>query len=262
MFDSLGTFVPTKDLKVFSYPSSGFYKYTIQDPSDSIYRLSRYMKFSKESLTDYIHKIYTSIQSDLVFSSLLKGPWLPFVMPQSVNNDIGSRLEQELLPVLHQSFTSLYPAQHFKAVIQDNIQLAGRLLPRIKTCYQKFVASNQDSTLVGIYFPNCFNQYSVSSQISAFTRLPNLPTHLNSCLSGPLEIASSLIGAPNFLIHSDSYSPVLIASGSQHSDERLVPCFKSYGQHLEFWVLTNKLTLNVEQLSEQWTGGLSLYMQI
>ena len=48
-------------------------------------------------------------------------------------------------------------------------------------------------------------------------------------------------------------------SGVRHVDERLEAVLKSYGPHLEFWVLSNVLTPGKEQISEQWYGGLTIY---
>ena len=81
----------------------------------------------------------------------------------------------------------------------------------------------------------------------------------NLCLSGPVEVATSLIGSPNLLINFDSYSPVLCLSAVQHIDPRLICCFKSYGLHLEFWCLSQMLTKTTKQVSEQWSGGLTLF---
>jgi hypothetical protein len=262
MFDSNGTFIPNNDLNVFSYPTSDFYTYTSQDTYKNLQNLSINFKLDAHLLADSFQELTATIANDRHFSLLLNGPWLPFCLPHTSNNDIGLRLENELLPILHKSFTSAFPDSHFKAVIQDKIQLLGRLLPREETNYNKLIVSNLSSAIVGIYFPNAFNQFSVSSQVIAFNKIKSVSSSLKFCLSGPLEIASALIGAPSFLIHPNSYSPILIGSGAKHKDNRLISCFKSYGQHLEFWVLSNNLTFGVEQISEQWTGGLCFYLPI
>ena len=81
----------------------------------------------------------------------------------------------------------------------------------------------------------------------------------NMCLSGPLEIGNALIATPNLIINEDHYSPILCLSGVKHVDPRLICCFKSYGLHLEFWCLSQMLTKTDKQVSEQWSGGLTLF---
>ena len=51
-------------------------------------------------------------------------------------------------------------------------------------------------------------------------------------------------------------------SGARHVDNRLEAVLKSYGPHLEFWVLSNLLTPGIEQVSEQWYGGLTIYKSL
>jgi hypothetical protein len=45
-----------------------------------------------------------------------------------------------------------------------------------------------------------------------------------------------------------------------HDDPRLVLLLKSYGPHLEFWCMTQMLTKDVTQVSEQWSGGISIFI--
>jgi hypothetical protein len=66
---------------------------------------------------------------------------------------------------------------------------------------------------------------------------------------------------PDMLINSDYYSPILCLSSYIHSDERMILLYKSYGPHLEFWCMTQMLTPNTKQVSEQWTGGITIFRE-
>ena len=46
-----------------------------------------------------------------------------------------------------------------------------------------------------------------------------------------------------------------------HSDERLVLLLKAYGPHMEFWCMTQMLSKNTTQVSEQWAGGLTIFSE-
>ena len=42
----------------------------------------------------------------------------------------------------------------------------------------------------------------------------------------------------------------------------MVMLFKSYGPHLEFWLMSQMLTPNETQVSEQWSGGVTIFESI
>ena len=75
-------------------------------------------------------------------------------------------------------------------------------------------------------------------------RISELPkiSNLSVSLSGPFEMIYSLISYPQLLFSKNNYSPILCASALKHIDPRMVMLFKSYGQHLEFWLMTQILT--------------------
>jgi hypothetical protein len=258
MFDNNGTLIPDLNDSFFSYPSSNFYRLSSFSISDSILAIARLFNLPSDFLISHYDTLLELIRST-DFKDILKGPSLPFYLPSSIITDIGTRLENSLMPLVSQAFTSFSPNSHFKAVIQDKKGLPQRLLPRHNTQYSSLIEANAKYPIIGYYFPLVFNQFSVSSQVAAFNRLPHSLEH---CLSGPLEISSALATTPSLLIDLDSYSPILVASGSVHADNRLIPIFKSYGQHLEFWVLSNILIPGIEQVSEQWSGGLTIYKAI
>jgi len=79
------------------------------------------------------------------------------------------------------------------------------------------------------------------------------------CLSGGLDTCAALIGSPEILHSEDFYMPILIMSSYVYQDDRMVLLVKAYGPHLEFWCLSQMLTKKVTQVSEQWTGGLTLF---
>ena len=256
MFDSKGTLIPSANHCCFSYPSNDFYALSPFSSDESITAISEIHHLDIDHLTAKFHNLFKSVGSSNL-KSILNGPSIPFFLPATAITDIGARLENDLMPVLSKAFTTYRPGSHFKAIVQDKKDLPGRLAPRKNTRYSSLIEANIKSHLIGYYFPIALNQYSVSSQVAAFRQISE--DSLAYCLSGPLEIASALASTPNLLIHDNRYSPILVASGAEHADSRLVPIFKSYGQHLEFWVLSNILTPGVEQVSEQWSGGVTIY---
>ena len=74
-----------------------------------------------------------------------------------------------------------------------------------------------------------------------------------------IDTAAALIGTPGLLINKDTYPPILCLSALKHKDNKLMLCFKAYGHHLEFWCMSQMLTPGIVQVSEQWSGGLTLF---
>ena len=256
MFDLQGTLIPSANHCCFSYPSTDFYKLSTFSSAESITAISKLYDMEINHLTSKLDYLVNIIRSSSL-KTILNGPSVPFFLPATTNTDIGARLENDLMPLLSKEFTSCYPKSHFKAIVQDKKDLPGRLAPRKNTGYIDLIEANTKSNLIGYYFPLALNQYSVTSQVAAFEFISE--NSLAYCLSGPLEISSALASTPSLLIHTNSYSPILVGSGAEHADSRLIPVFKSYGQHLEFWVLSNILTPGFEQISEQWSGGVTIY---
>ena len=92
--------------------------------------------------------------------------------------------------------------------------------------------------------------------------MKTLPFYEGLVLSGGLDTAAAFVGTPGLLINENDYPPVLCLSSIKHEDERLMLCFKSYGHHLEFWGMSQMLTPEITQVSEQWSGGLTLFETI
>ena len=257
MFDTKGSFIPSSVHNVFSYPPSDYYQLNLKtSPEELIKVICGSLNHNGENIQPNFNNLRDEIHQDSSLRSVLHGPFIPFFLQQNTATDIGSILESELLPSLNSSFLRDHPDAHFKVVIQDKQYLSGRLLPVHHSGYQRFLSSLNHSSIIGFYFPYAFPEFSISSQREAYK---SITTSLNTCLSGPLEIVSASITYPSFLINTDHYSPILCMSGVRHVDPRLEAVLKSYGPHLEFWILSNVLTPGIEQVSEQWYGGLTIY---
>ncbi len=261
LFDNNGWRIPHGLYETFSETPNWFYKLgdNLLDNKEAIDRISEYQFVERK--TDALKALYeldNKINADLFIKNILKGPKVPFLIKQSKFDDIGNYFEETLLEKVSKSFTDYYPESHFKAVIQDKTDLKKKLFPTKNSRYGDFLRKLSEKDICGYYFPQVLQEYSVDSQILQMNDL----THLtNICLSGPIEVATSLIGNPNLLINKTNYSPVLCLSGVSHIDARLISCFKSYGRHLEFWCLSQMLSRDKKQVSEQWSGGISIFTE-
>ena len=189
--------------------------------------------------------------------NLFGGVHVPFIVPKKKGTeDLGEEFEKTVLPSMASSFTSEYPDLHCKAILQGSSKLAGEISVNADSRFNKFREVQLQNDVVGWYFPQALQEYDVESQRKQMRSLPLID---NICLSGHTDTAAALVGSPGMLIHEDCYPPVLCLSALEHSDHKLMLCFKAYGHHLEFWCMSQMLTPTIKQVSEQWTGGITVF---
>jgi hypothetical protein len=263
LFDEMGRRFPFDGMRVFNEVSSWYYK--IQQPQDSFENiLSRSKKFSgvdKSISTELFESICMGLKqkamSEPSLECLFKGVHVPFICPQSSGEpDLGIELEKITLPSVANSFKAAFPELHFKATLQGSSKLSGELSVVKGSRYEQFLELQKDGAVAGWYFPQALQEYDITSQRKQMDSLP-LPNDL--VLSGGTDTAGALIGSPGLLINKEHYPPVLCLSALKHADEKVMLCFKAYGHHLEFWCMSQMLTPSLTQVSEQWSGGLTLF---
>ncbi len=266
-FNDQGRCNPVPGMRVFGNKPS--YYYSIHQPEiDYLSVFNRSNKFNSVNnieFNDFKSKassLLEVIKSDLNYSSILNGVHIPFVYDSPiVDFDLGENLEEVLLQNLKESFSDKYPEYHFKAVLQGNSELKNHISIEENSNYQQFISAVNKGPVVGWYFPQALQEYDVNSQRLQFQALPELE-HAKVCLSGGMDVCSALIGEPGILINEEHYAPILCLSAYVHKDPRLVLLLKSYGPHLEFWCMSQMLTKDITQLSEQWAGGLTIYLSV
>lgn len=190
--------------------------------------------------------------------NLFNGVHVPFIVPriEEVGGDLSHIAIERLLSQLELSFKRYHPNAHFKAIMQGCLTLSGNLRVDDRSRYGSLLNAASELDLIGWYFPQALQQFDIESQVK---QIEELPHESGLCLSGPLEVLSANIGKPNLLINLEGYAPILTMPAVKHVDDKLTLALKSYGPHLEFWCLSNELTPGVKQVSEQWTGGISIF---
>lgn len=265
-FSEIGRRVPTTGMRIFSESPQRYYKIEPQ-PIDFSKVLENSIKFGgvdpSVNADDFqlaCEKLKKKFLSNPEFKNLFKGVHIPFICKKIESlDDLGKDLQDVELPNFHKSFNARYPEHHFKAILQSNSQLAGSVSLDSRSRYDEFVAQCQAETVVGWYFPQALQEFDVESQRKQMSDLPNIG---NICLSGGVDIMAALIGSPHLLIGENDYAPILCMSAYVHSDPRLVLLIKSYGPHMEFWCMTQMLTRTTTQVSEQWSGGITIYDKV
>jgi hypothetical protein len=266
LFDKQGRRIPFGGMRVYNEDSMSYYK--LKQPKidfDSI--LSNSQKFSGvgstitvDSFETVCEELKNKVMGDTSLNNLFEGVCVPFICPKSSGElDLGTEMEQVTLPSVASSFKASFPDLHCKATLQGSSKLAGELSVTTDSRYDGFLEAHKKGAVAGWYFPQALQEYDIASQR---VQMNSLPESDFLVLSGGVDISAALIGSPGLLINEDDYPPVLCLSALEHADDKLMLCFKAYGQHLEFWCMSQMLAPGVTQVSEQWSGGLTLFASV
>tara|TARA_B100000959_G_C14848367_1_gene569026 strand:- start:205 stop:1035 length:831 start_codon:yes stop_codon:yes gene_type:complete len=266
LFDDNGRRIPFSGMRVFNEVSLSYYKIN-KSSFDYEEILSNSKKFADvdpsiklESFESTCSHLKEKLENESLLKNLFDGVHVPFICPKrDQESDLGRELEKITLPSVASSFKASFPELHCKATLQGSSKLEGELSIDKDSRYESFLEAQTKGTVVGWYFPQVLQEYDIESQRA---QMKTLPLHENLVLSGGLDTAAALVGSPDLLVNIDDYPPVLCLSALKHYDERLMLCFKAYGQHLEFWCMSQMLTPGQKQVSEQWSGGLTVFAVI
>jgi hypothetical protein len=263
VFDTNGRRLPFDGMRVFGEVAGNYYqlkqpkldldavfkRITEHNPLGAVIALEQFKVASQELLN--------GLEANPDLAGLLNGVHVPFFCPQHLNeSDLGEEFEKDFLPAVSSSFLEAFPGYHYKTTVQGELPLRGNLAVAAGSRYEKFLAARRHGVVVGWYFPTALQEYDIASQRAQMATLP-WPDSL--VLSGTFDTALALVGSPDLLVNADTYPPVLCLSALEHTDRRLMTCFKAYGQSLEFWCMSQMLTPTITQVSEQWAGGLTCF---
>ena len=264
-FDKSGWRVPSSDMRTFGESRSNYYRLDqpLIDYASILNRICRHLgidlDITAEQFEVRVASLLSRLRSSTALGNLAGGVYVPFAYKRVQQGaDLGTELQNYLLPGLQKSFTERFPEARFKAVLQGDSALASRISLDPHARYQEFVDASERGTVVGIYFPQALQEFDLASQRRQMQSLPQ-PPGASVCLSGGIDICAALTGIPELLFSEDFYTPIPTMAAYVHADERLVLLLKAYGPHMEFWCITQMLTKNITQVSEQWAGGLTIY---
>ena len=266
LFDRQGRRVPFDGMRVFNEVSLWYYK--IKQPQicyESILKNSReHAGVNPDITTETFETVCIGLKKKAAdepsIKGLFNGVHVPFICPQATGEtDLGTELEKTTLPSVATSFKAAFPDLQFKATLQGSSKLSGELSVAEGSRFGRFLESHRKGAVAGWYFPQALQEYDIASLRALRGSLP-LPDDL--VLSGGVDAAAAVVGSPSLLINEENYPPVLCLSALKHADERLMLCLKAYGHRLEFWCMSQMLTPELTQVSEQWSGGLTLFSPI
>lgn len=249
MFDTYGRCIPSVSMQKPAFAKSRRY-FSLQQPVldyHAIYeRLVTYLGIGGVSelvFQSRVNAILEGLRADPATANIAQGVYVPFMLPKQELADIGSQMEQVYLPAVKAAFERAFPDKSFTNHHKDG--LSGKLSIAVDSRHEHLLDVQQQQVQVGVYFPSLM-EYSVPAAIE---RVASLPTKF--MLAGGYDTAAALVAAPELLLRSDGYPPVLWLAALDAEKNGVNYLFEAYGYHLTF----NRKP-HFDQAAESWTSGL------
>ncbi len=158
---------------------------------------------SLADFSDKAEKLLNELRSSEQLKNLLKGPYLPIIIPKTHLTDLGAMTE-DLVTAAGKSyqnhFTKLFGKRSFTNYRKG--ELEGQVTVANGSRYERVVEHIQKESMVGIYFPTVLQGFSVHADVEQMASLPE-----SLILSGPLDIAMAFAMYPDVL-GRNGYTPV------------------------------------------------------
>lgn len=268
LFDEHGRRIPYEGMRVFNQVSRRYFN-LVQPPIDyaAIYgRITAHLHlsppFPEQRFGETCEAILQGIRADAGLANLAKGVYVPFLCPPSAAAGRSEELA-EFLVAVGSSYTARYPAQRFLNLCPGKPGSSVLLAPG--SGYEKLEESRKNAYIIGIYFPTSLSEYDLASQRRQMATLPEAVSYSGGqaqiVLSGAVDAAAALIGSPELLTNERSYPNHLCVSALQEpgDPEPIAYTFESYNPGLRFRYRSNILVAPYTQVSEQWSGGLTVF---
>lgn len=261
LFDNTGRLIPVPSERVYSFEDRKYF--SLEQPQiDFKTVFARLTSNLQLDFTDLTSSNFESqalaLKENLMKKSyglnLFKGIHVPFILPSMDAADIHTQLQEIFIPGVRKSYFSEYPQYEFHDF--SSRHNLGRMDVVQGSRYNQLIEKLTNTPVVGWYFPNPLAGFAIPDQRTLISRLPE-----EFLLSGPLEAAAALVGAPNLLMKSDGKYPNLLALTSvepnQDNAKHFFWFFEAYGWNLNF----NLRSMN-GAVSEYFAGGLTIVNSI
>lgn len=207
LFNNLGRRIPPRGLKAKTMkPDRDFLlEQPTFDYGDRLARINTYFKsaanLSEVEFKTRSEKIITSIREDETVSGVLRGVHLPFVIPQMDVSDYGQALQTLFFPAIERSYRAEFPGRALPRYGDEVLKSKLDIIEGSR--HERLVDAMKHGAVVGVYFPNCLQGFSVDAAREQMASLPG-----QFLLAGGFDVAVSVVAYPEVLAR-DSLVPAL-----------------------------------------------------
>jgi hypothetical protein len=206
LFDKFGRRIPPRHLQ--SLVTDANYSCNLAHTElDLVARLNRLFEYlggsfiPSSEFIDRVDQILEGLKKDESTKNIANGVSLPFALPQIFVDDYGKMLEEVFLPAVERSYKAQFPGRGFTNYREG--ELRGRITVDEQSRHQRFLNTLDQDVVVGVYFPNCLQGFSVGADLEQMASLPD-----KFLLSGGFEVCASMIAYPDILARHES-TPIL-----------------------------------------------------
>ncbi len=178
------------------------------------------------SYQELVHMLIERLKADETTANLLKGVYLPIVIPQLVVEDYGDTLETVFISGVENSYKDQYPKRTFTNYRKG--ELAGNVSIVEGSRHDQLVTKMAEAPVVGIYFPNPMQGFSVNAQREFVQTLPE-----GFLLSSGFDTATAMLMYPGVLAESNK-TPGYDCAAMQFKSPEQSLYFEATGGKLEF----------------------------
>lgn len=247
-FDKHGRRIPPRTLQADVTDAGRDCNLTHAKPnlSKTLTLLFRYLGQAFITTKDFemrVEQIFEGLRNDDNTKLLTNGVGLPFALPQTMVLDYGKLLDKLYLPAVERSYKAQFPKRDFYNNCQGKLE--SQVITVKGSSHERLVEAMKQGVVVGVYFPNCLQGFSVHADLEQMASLPE-----KFLLAGGFETCASLIAYPDILAR-DVYTPILdlAAMGWQSVNYSLY--FRAGGDFLSF-----NYGSNLGRAIAEHTGGL------
>jgi hypothetical protein len=253
LLDESGRTIPSAVDRVFGSKNRGYFCLEQQDVDlEKVYQRSKkYLSVTNEfieksSFVNRLKEIQLKVSQDRSVSNLLKGPYVPFILP---NTNLNSCLSVDtLIAYAGDSFVDFYENKFkFSNLVEGPI--ASEITFQIGSRWENFQSS--DKFIVGIYFPTALSGFAIPDHVNVISRFPDFCK-----LSGIAEVSAAIVGTPSILDKRDGKYPNLLALTANLSTSK--PSYMFWFYEAYGWNLVFNSRSSIGAVSEYYSGGISV----
>lgn len=208
LFDKHGRRIPPRTLRRAVTKADRrflFYQHSKLDLAERLNRLFEYFGcgafITTEDFENRVEQILEGLRNDDNTLALTNGIYLPFALPQTMVGDYGKVLDEVYLPAVERSYKAQFPRRKFYNHRQGKLE--GRVTIVDGSRHERLVEAMNQGVVVGVYFPNCLQGFSVDADREQMASLPD-----KFLLAGGFEACASMIAHPDILAR-DLHTPLL-----------------------------------------------------
>jgi hypothetical protein len=179
-----------------------------------------------DAFRNRVGELTEEVRGNKQCSNLLRGVYLPIVLPQLTVADYGTTLEQTFLVAVKRAYQRCFPERTFYNYREGT--LAGQVLVMAESRHQMLLDRMVEGPVIDLYFATALHGYGIEADRHQIEVLPSGYT-----LSGGFDSSTAVAMYPDVLAR-DWNTPGLDMAALQWQEPRYSLYFKSYDRSLAF----------------------------